>query len=88
VSARCHVIEWTEGAALLAKLWSCGCNCVGFGRCAAWVGLTIGLDTSKSDQIRGLVWRIEVAGASILNAEARILLADAISAHGWRFRAH
>ena len=37
---------WCGGAALLAKLWSCGLACAGFGKCAAWVGLTFGLDMS------------------------------------------
>ena len=35
---------WCGGAALLAKLWVCGSACAGFGKCAAWVGLTFGLD--------------------------------------------
>ena len=35
---------WCGGAALLAKLWVCGRNCAGFGKCAAWVGLTFGLN--------------------------------------------
>ena len=35
---------WCGGAALLAKLWVCGWECAGFGKCAAWVGLTFGLD--------------------------------------------
>ena len=68
-------------AALLAKLWFCGRDCAGFGKCAAWVDLTVGLHMPKSGQIRGLVERIEVAGARILNAEARILLADAPFLH-------
>ena len=61
----------------MAKLWFCGSACAGFGKCAAWVGFTFGLDVPKSAQIRGLVERIEVAGAGILNAEARILHSDA-----------
>jgi len=68
---------WCGGAALLAKALDCVVGGVAFGKCAAWVGLTVGLDMPKSGQIRGLVARIEVAGARILNAEARILLADA-----------
>jgi hypothetical protein len=28
----------------LAKLWFCGRDCAGFGKCAAWVGYTFGLD--------------------------------------------
>jgi hypothetical protein len=35
---------WCGGAALLAKLWSCGRVCAGFGKCAAWVGYTFWLD--------------------------------------------
>ena len=35
---------WWAGAALLAKLWVCGLECAGFGKCAAWVGLTFGLN--------------------------------------------
>ena len=72
---------WCVGAALLAKLGLCGWDCAGFGKCAAWVGLTVGLDMPKSAQIRGLVGRIEVAGARILKAEARILLTDAPFLH-------
>ncbi len=61
----------------MAKALDCAAGCVAFGKCAAWVGLTFGLDMPKSAQIRRLVARIEVTGARILNAEARILLADA-----------
>jgi hypothetical protein len=61
----------------LAKALDCAVGCAAFGKCAAWVGLTVGLDMPKSAQFRGLVERIEVTGARILNAEARILLADA-----------
>jgi hypothetical protein len=60
----------------LAKALDCAVAGAAFGKCAAWVGLTFGLDVPKSGQIRGL-GRIEVAGARILNAEASILLADA-----------
>ena len=42
---------WCGGAALLAKLWFCGWDCAGFGKCAAWVGFTVGLDMPKSAQI-------------------------------------
>ena len=35
---------WCGGAALLAKLWVCVSACAGFGKCAAWVGLTFGLN--------------------------------------------
>lgn len=38
---------------------------------------------TKSRQIRGLVSRIEFVGARILNAEARILLADAYFLHAF-----
>lgn len=65
-----------RGAALLVKLWVCGSDCAGFAMCAAWFGLTFGLHIPKSGQIRGLVARIEVTGTRILNAEARIPLAD------------
>lgn len=68
---------WCGGAALLAKLWSCGSECAGFAMCAARVGLTFGLDMPQIVQIRSYMERIEVAGARILNAEARILLAEA-----------
>ncbi len=61
----------------MAKALDCAVGGVAFGKCAAWVGLTVGLDMSKSAQIRGLVGRIEVAGARILSMEARILLTDA-----------
>lgn len=61
----------------MAKALDCAVGCVAFGKCAAWVGLTFGLDMPKSAQIRGLVASFEVAGARILNTEARILLADA-----------
>lgn len=64
--------EWCGGAALMAKLWSCGWNCAGFAMCAAWVGLTFGLDMSKSAQIRGLVGEIEVTGVRILLSEVRV----------------
>lgn len=40
--------------------------------CAAWVGLTFGLDMSKSAQIRGLVGEIEVTGVRILLSEVRV----------------
>jgi len=36
----------------LAKLGSCGWDCAGFGKCAARVALTVGLDIPKSVQIR------------------------------------
>ena len=65
----------------MAKALDCAVGGVAFGKCAAWVGLTVGKDIPKSDQIRGLVARIEVAGARILNAEARILLTDAPFLH-------
>jgi len=39
---------WCGGAALLAKLWFSGWDFAGFDMCAAWVGLTVGLDTPKS----------------------------------------
>ena len=61
----------------MPKALDCAVGCVAFGKCAARVGLTVGLDMPKSAQIRRLVARIEVAGARILNAEARILLTDA-----------
>ncbi|NOS55521.1 MAG: hypothetical protein HOP37_04610 [Cyclobacteriaceae bacterium] len=35
---------WCGGAALLAKLWPCGWDCAGFGKCAAWVGYTFWSD--------------------------------------------
>ena len=60
----------------MEKALDCAVGCVAFGKCAAWVGLTVGLDMTKSAQIRGLVARIEVTGAGILNADARILLAE------------
>ena len=49
---------WCEGAALLAKALDCAVGSVAFGKCAAWVGLTVGLDTPKSEQILGSVGRI------------------------------
>lgn len=61
----------------MAKALDCVVGCVAFGKCAAWVGLTVGLDRPKSAQIRGFGVRIEVAGARTLNSEARILPADA-----------
>jgi hypothetical protein len=36
----------------LAKALDCAVGCVAFGKCAAWVGLTVGLDMPKSAQIR------------------------------------
>jgi hypothetical protein len=66
-----------RGAALLAKALNCAVGGVAFGKCAAWVCLTVGLYMPKSGQIQGLVGRIEVTDARILNAEARILLANA-----------
>lgn len=60
----------------MAKALDCAVGGVAFGKCAAWVGLTFRLDMPKSAQIRGLVARIEVTGATILNAEARILLVE------------
>ena len=41
----CYSVKyWCGGAALLAKLWSCGRDCAGFGKCAAGAGCTLGLD--------------------------------------------
>lgn len=42
---------WCGGAALMPKLGFCGWDCAGFGMCAAWVGLAVGLDMSESVQI-------------------------------------
>ena len=49
---------WCGGAALLAKLWFCGLDCAGFGKCAAWVSLTVGLDMLQIAQILGYIGRI------------------------------
>ena len=54
----------------MAKALDCAVGCVAFGKCAARVGLAVGLDMPKSAQIRGLVARIEVVGARILSSEA------------------
>jgi hypothetical protein len=43
---------WCGGAALLAKALDCAVGCVAFGKCAAWVDLTVGLHMPKSGQIR------------------------------------
>ncbi|NOS55702.1 MAG: hypothetical protein HOP37_05525 [Cyclobacteriaceae bacterium] len=61
----------------MAKAWDFSVGGVAFGKCAAWVGLTGGLDMPKSAQIRGVVARIEVADARILNADATFLRAEA-----------
>ena len=47
------VNSWCGGAALLAKLWSCGRDCAGFGMCAAWSGLTLGLHMSHTASFFG-----------------------------------
>jgi uncharacterized protein YfaT (DUF1175 family) len=44
---------WCVGAALLAKLWSCGRDCAGFGKCAAWAGYTLGLHLSHITSFSG-----------------------------------
>lgn len=44
---------WCGGAALLAKLWSCGRDCAGFGKCAAWAGYTLGLHLSHITSFSG-----------------------------------
>jgi hypothetical protein len=41
------------GAALLAKLWSCGRDCAGFGKCAAWAGGTLGLHLNHITSFSG-----------------------------------
>jgi hypothetical protein len=35
---------WCVGAALLAKALDCAVGSVAFGKCAAWVGFTVGYD--------------------------------------------
>lgn len=44
---------WCGGAALLAKLWSCGRDCASFGKCAAWAGYTLGLHPSHITSFSG-----------------------------------
>ncbi len=39
---------WCGAAALLAKALDCAVGCVAFGKCADWVGFTVGLDMPKS----------------------------------------
>lgn len=48
---------WCVGAALLAKPWLCGWICRGFGKCAAWVGLTFGLVLSHIASFSGYTGR-------------------------------
>lgn len=54
---------WCGGAALLAKLWSCGRDCAGFGKCAAWVGYTFGLDVWQGGAFNFLSVRFTLMGA-------------------------
>jgi hypothetical protein len=72
----------------MAKLWSCGWNCAGFAMCAGWVGLTFGLDMSKSAQIRGLVGEIEVTGVRFYSLKFECIenaLVSSITVNGCRF---
>lgn len=48
---------WCGEAALLAKLWSCGRVCAGFGKCAAWAGNTLGLHLSHTASFFGYTVR-------------------------------
>ncbi len=49
-----HTVKyWCGGAALLAKLWTCGRDCAGFGKCAAWAGYTLGLHLSHTASFSG-----------------------------------
>ena len=53
---------WCGGAALLAKLWFCWSACAGFGKCAAWGGLTFGLDMPQTVHLRNLLTQLFLHG--------------------------
>jgi hypothetical protein len=53
---------WCGGAALLAKLWFCGWDCAGFGKCAAWAGYTFGLDVWQGGGFNFLSVRFNLMG--------------------------
>ena len=61
----------------MPKLWFCGWICAGFGMCAAWVGLIVGLDMSYFTAFEAPDVSFLVTVARILNTVARILLAAA-----------
>ena len=67
---------WCGGAALLAKLWFCGRDCAGFGKCAAGVGYTFWLDVCPDGSFNFLVVRFTWMGTDDNFMDALIYLVD------------
>jgi hypothetical protein len=74
----CESVQyWCGGAALLAKLWSCGSTCAGFGKCAAWVGLSFGLNMSPVRYFNFLPVGISLICGNFNSQNVLILSTDA-----------